>query len=207
LFLTIALLVEPLEFSNAHAKDLGIDGTIYKIKEKDGLSYIKDKLNDMEQSGEIAKHQKEWVEKTEQRVKRPKAAIENPLKATEYKVRYFDPTITLKRDIRDISGNFIAKRGEQINPFEKALHIDLNLIFIDGDDVEQVLFAKEQLKSNKYKKHIILIRGNIMSLMEKYQVRLYFDQQANLINHFSLNKFPSVLTREGNKIKIEEVAL
>lgn len=196
--------------SICHAKDFGTNGEVFTISEKDPVKLIESKLKKLEESGEIANLQKKWKENAANSIKRPKDARDNISKTSEDSIRYYDPTITIDSDISDHQGKVFARKGQKINPFDHIDHYYPYLIFIDGDDEQQFKFAislfKEQSTKNLNPK-IILLRGDIIDLMDKAKIRLFFDQKGFLSDKFGIDKVPSIVEREGRRLKIQEVAL
>jgi len=210
--LVISLLVGLLPgrtgyFSQASAEDLGVHGKLYEIAEEDVIAYLKRTVQESKDSGEMAKLQDEWKEKTQAGIRRPKDALKNISGVAENKVRYFDPTIELQEDLKDHRGVIFARKGTRVNPLEKMPSFNKELIFIDGDDKKQTRFALERAAKRPLKTKIILVRGNIIDLMEDHQVRIYFDQSGTLVKFFGLSNFPSVINKEKNLLKIEEVRI
>jgi conjugal transfer pilus assembly protein TraW len=203
----ILFLINP---NISNAKDLGIHGEIYQITEKNILIDIKDKLSTYQENGKLEELQNNWKKQTIKRVNRPKSHIDLP-RATRDNIIIHDPSITVNRDIADHNGLIFAKKGTKINPLNhKAL--TRTLVFINGDDSDQVEFAVNLYdKSIKEKKSnlpmIILTKGNIMDLMKKYKIRLYFDQNAYLSKNFELRFLPSVISQNGDKMQINEIGL
>lgn len=208
LFLSLTSGVQPTGFFNiAQAKDLGVHGKLFAIAEENALSQIQNKLKAMEASGELAKLQQEWQDKSKESAYHPKQALPEINSADQYRVRYFDPSITVQRDLRDHRGVIFAKKGTKVNPFDKFPHYQKRLVFIDGDREEQVKFALIKHQEEPLQTKIILVKGSPIKLMEQKDVRFYFDQQGQLVRHFKLGYFPTYISREGNLLKIEEVVL
>ncbi len=189
------------------AKDFGSVVNSYDIVETDALEMIKDKLSQMQESGKIEELQKKWQENSIKSANRPKDAT-NIIKRREATfVRYYDPSITVTENLKDHNGIIFAKKGTRINPFDKLpFNYQPTMIFIDGDDEDQMNHAINLYEKNNQLK-IILIRGNIIDLIKNKKIRLYFDQNGALTNKFNLQYFPSLITREGKLLKITELAL
>jgi len=202
--LKIIVILWLIPFSS-NAKDFGILGQTFPIAEKDPIELIRERLAKLEKSGELAILQKKWQDTSVKRAKRPKDSLAVIKKVDKDQVRYFDPSITVKQNLADHQGRVFAYAGQTVNPFDKLPNYFLQLIFIDGDDEEQVEFALGKNRLNSAK--IILVRGDIIDLMQKHKIRMYFDQQGLLVKKFSLDKFPTIIQREGKKLKIQEVAL
>jgi conjugal transfer pilus assembly protein TraW len=196
LFLSFLLFSKQQSF----AKDLGVQGAIYPIKETDLAENIKTKLNKLEKSGKLAQLQKQWQEKTIATTNRPKPVdgLHKTIKVREF---IFDPTITLKQDITDHKGNLIAPKGKKVNPLDYH-SLPENLLFIDGDDKKQVVWAKKQAKIHS--SMIILTKGAIIDLMKSEKIRFYFDQDGFLIRTFGIKAVPAIVYQEGKVLKIRE---
>jgi len=208
IYLLIGLLLKPTGYiSQASAEDLGVHGQLYDIAEEDVIAYLKRRVQEYRDSGKIAELQNEWQEKTQARINRPKEALSDIKKAEENNVRYFDPTIELQEDLKDHRGVVFAKKGKKVNPLKEMPNFNKELVFIDGDDVSQTRFAVSKARKGSLKTKIILVRGNVIELMQKHKIRIYFDQKGILVRYFSLSKFPSVITKEGDLLKIEEVKI
>jgi conjugal transfer pilus assembly protein TraW len=186
--------------SNSIAKDLGVQGKIYPIIETDLAANIKHKLKSWEKSGKLAKLQKQWQEKTIASTKRPKP-VEGLYKAKETKEFIFDPSIHLRQDIVDHQGNLIAAKGKRINPLDYK-SLPEHLLFIDGDDREQLKWAKD--KAKKHQSMIILTRGNIIDLMKSEKIRLYFDQGGFLVKTFGITALPTIVYQDAKMLKVRQ---
>jgi conjugal transfer pilus assembly protein TraW len=186
--------------SNSIAKDLGVQGKIYPIIETDLAANIKHKLKSWEKSGKLAKLQKQWQEKTIASTKRPKP-VEGLYKAKETKEFIFDPSIQLRQDIVDHQGNLIAAKGKRINPLDYK-SLPEHLLFIDGDDREQLKWAKD--KAKKHQSMIILTRGNIIDLMKSEKIRLYFDQGGFLVKTFGITALPTIVYQDAKMLKVRQ---
>ena len=188
-------------------KDFGFHGKSYEIAEQDALKAITNKLRVMKESGELDEKMLAWREQTVNRLKNPKAALAEPAKATKDKIRYFDPSLVLERDIFDHQGKIIATRGTRINPLERLPFFNEVLVFIDGNDQVQTSFALDLLKEDQYRTKSILGKGDVFGLMEKFEQRLYFDQGGLLVEHFGILAVPTIISKSGNLLQIREVAL
>lgn len=191
--------------NNAYAKDLGVRGQTYKIVEEDPVTHIERKLNTMEENGELAEHKQILRARTKEKLFRP-TRVKGISKATEDRVFYHDPTITLKEDIKDHEGNIIHKAGKTINPLD-TVPMRIGLLFIDGDDKEQIKFALSQDKKLPGGFNITLINGSPIALEKEYNIPIYFDQMGILSQKFGITKVPLIVSQEGNKIKIQEIKL
>lgn len=185
----------------AAARDYGQQGRHFPIIETDLLAQIHSRLLNMEKSGETRRLNQKLKAQTIKRVKRPRP-VPGLIRAVKNTSRLFDPTITVASDILDHRGKKIWGRGAKVNPLD-TVKLRQNLIFIDGDDAEQLEWA---LKTNPGAK-LILTKGAPLGLMKAHQRRIYFDQGGTLIRHFAIGALPAMVDQQGRMLRIREFAL
>ena len=110
----------------------------------------------------------------------------------------------MERDIRDQKGNLIAAKGQRINPLD-FVSIRQDLVFIDGDDAEQLAWATARYSDIKAK--IIFVAGSPVEQMTAKKRRFYFDQQGKLTERFGIEHTPAVVAQAGKVMKVSEVVL
>lgn len=198
---TLLLGLVPLD--SVIAKDCGTHGVIYIIEEQDPIALIQQKLKVMEDSGELERHNIELQKKARASVERPKA-VEGVTKTTKGRVFYYDPTYEVKEDLKDHQGRVFAEKGRKINPLE-IVNLSTNLIFFDGDDEEQLAWAKERLQKGSAR--LILTKGTPLALAEELRVPVYFDQNGVLIKKLEIRHIPAVVNQENLHLRIEEIVL
>jgi conjugal transfer pilus assembly protein TraW len=192
----------------SYAADLGVHGTTYPIQEKDFIEYIKDKLTAMEESGELAKKHAEMQNKTKESARRPKP-VEGITNTQEYREFNYDPTFILDRNITDSTGKILFVQGTKVNPLD-TLPFSKTIIFINGDDEEQVQWALEKYKEiqpnveGDEKVKIILTNGSPIDLMEKTQIRFYFDQAGYLVKKFGIQHVPTLVQQAPIKAGVKK---
>lgn len=113
----------------------------------------------------------------------------------------FDPTISVERDIADDKGRVIVAAGTRVNPLDTVL-LRVPLVFLDGDDPEQLAWATRRYASTKAK--LILVRGAPLELMKARQRRFYFDQGGSLVKHFGIRAVPATVEQQGRLLIITE---
>lgn len=189
------------------ARDLGTHGVIYPIEEKDPILLIQQKLRVMEESGELERHNLELQKMTRTSAERPKP-VEGISRAAKDRVFYYDPTYEVRKDLYDHQWRKFAKKGERINPLE-TVSLSQNLIFFDGDDQEQLAWAKAHLSQSKDAKlpKLILIKGAPLQLAEELGIPIYFDQGGILTKKLGINGVPAVISQERLQLKVEEIHL
>ena len=196
---------------NTEAKNLGRYGTIFEIEEADFLSVIESRLENAENTGEIARINNEYQNKIREQVKRP-TPVKGIEKALETKLKKFDPTTYLEEDIVtvDSSNNpkILYKKGTPINPLEYQSFVT-PLLFIDGDDESQLKFARD-LQNKDLSVMTILVNGEpgLKKVGDK-EYYYYFDQFGVFSQKFGINRVPSLVFQEGNEklLTIKEVGL
>jgi conjugal transfer pilus assembly protein TraW len=174
--------------NKVEAKDFGVHGQVWEIEEKDIVSYIKSQIT--EEKAE--KIQKDFISQSKKHINRPKP-VDGITKTLESKIHYYNPEITLTKDVADQTGKVLYKKGTKVNPLDHQT-FTRQLLFIDGDDIKQVEFAVAKHQEIGEDLKIVLINGSPIELMKKYNpqkgnisgknnlqiIRFYFDQEGVL---------------------------
>jgi conjugal transfer pilus assembly protein TraW len=192
-----ALLISTLE---AQAKDFGTQGHVFSIIEQDFLEVINAKLKKVDWT----KFNQKLQDKTKDYIENP-TAINGVNKAKESKEYFYDPTYVLNQDIYDHNGKLIHKAGTKINPLELT-SLRESLIFIDGEDKDQVQFALEQYKQKEGKAKIIFVKGSPLKLQRQEKIWIYFDQGGVLTSKLNIQEIPAKVEQSGLKLKINIIA-
>jgi conjugal transfer pilus assembly protein TraW len=175
----------------AHARDFSVHGKVAAIEEVDPLQIIHQKLKAMQEKGELERHNFELQKKTKAAIERPKP-VEGITKAHKNRVFYYDPTYLVQEDIKNHQGQVIHAKGTRINPLE-TVSLSQGLLFFNGDDANQVTFAKEKLKESPLK--LILTKGAPLELSEVLGIPVYFDQAGLLTKKLGIRHVPALVTQ------------
>ena len=187
----------------ARAEDLGVIGKVYQITERDLIEAMKDRLRQMEKSGELAKKQDEYKN-------RVMSGIEHPepipgIQATETaNTHYYDPSIVTDKDIADATGKILYPRGTRVNPLD---YIGWNkyLLFVDARDARQLEFSKKITAASDRPVKLVLVAGAPLELMRKWKMPVYFDQGGRLTRRFAITQVPAIVRQEGKRLRIDEL--
>lgn len=195
---------------HALSRDLGTHGHTYEIVEPDLLQQILSKLKACEEEGTLKSHQEMMRKKAEDSVRRP-PAVSGITRTTQASTRYYDPSIMVPYDLRDHEGKIFQKGGQKINPLTKR-SLTKPLLFIDGDDEEQVKWASQHSKVR-----VVLVKGAPFELMEAWNrpgpgepdsaQPVFFDQGGTLTKKLGIQHVPTRVVQEGLSLKIEEIML
>jgi len=183
------------------SKDYGTIGQLFPIQEPDLLTFIKSRLNQMQKDGELNGIRKKAIENVEKHAVRPEA-VPGLSPATADKSWLYDPTFIVNQDIQDMSGNYIARKGDKVNPLDK-IPFNETLFFIDGDNISQVKWLEAQLK-NIINFKVILVNGNVRTVSDQINERVYFDQAGVLTTKFGFQHTPVMVSKEGDKLRVTE---
>ena len=184
------------------AKDLGELGETFSIAEDNLLKVIMNKLNYLEQTGKLQEHQLYIQNKVKQRVTEP---VANKLPETSKQRQfYYDPTITVEKDLKDTKGNIFRRKGEKVNPLN-TYSFRTPWLFFDANSFKQKKFALQESKNKKLK--LILIGGEPIDLMREINQAVYFDQFGWLIKKFNITQVPALVEQEGLKLKVTEIEI
>ena len=201
--LLISFAAAAVSASPAQARDYGQAGAVWRVAEPDLLAVIKTRLERMQASGEMDRHNEELKRRTVARVNRP-APVAGLVAASAPRSWTIDPTITVSADIADDKGRVIWPRGTRVNPLD-TVPLRNPLVFIDGDDAGQLGWATRSFGSTAAK--LILTNGAPLDLMKARQRRFYFDQGGTLVAHFQIRALPAIVDQQGRTLRIREIAL
>ncbi len=191
--------------SAAQAVDLGVIGPTYGISEPHLLNFIEQRLRDKERSGELQRLMQDAQARGIDAVRHP-AAVPG-LRATETaRTFYVDPSFTLDRNIVDAQGRLMFAAGLRKNPLD-VVSLSKQLLFFDARDTRQVTRARELMARYGGKVKPILTGGSYLDLMKAWRVPVYFDQQGSLTRRFGIRQVPALVSQEGLRLRIDEVAL
>ncbi len=200
-----------LQIGFLQAKDLGVHGVIHPIDEEDPIALIQQKLKGMEEREELDRHNRHLQERTKATVERPKP-VEGISKAIRSKVFTYDPTYMVPEDIKDHLGRIIHLKGTKINPLE-TMNLSQELVFIDGDDPDQKLWAFDRIQSSEdnnqkdKKVQLILVKGFPLSLSEALGMPVYFDQGGFLVKKLGIKHVPAIVSQKDSPITQSEKPL
>ena len=189
----------------ALAKDFGVQGTVFPIAEENFLDMIRRKLEAARDDGRLDALQETMRTTTVDRVEAPRP-VDGIVPARQYRARYFDPTFVSDRDYHDADGRVVVSAGSSANPFD-TVSLPYALLFIDGTREVEVEWAMSLQETTAGAVKIVLLDGRPLDVMREHQVRVYFDQNAALSNHFELSRTPVRVSQEGRALKIEEIPL
>ena len=182
------------------ASDLGTWGDLWPVAEPDMLSVIESRLQSMKQSGELDRRMEEFKARVVRNSQRP-PAVEGISRAVRYEKRWFDPSVRVDRDLADGQGNVFARAGQVFNPLD-VVPFNQTLLFIDGDDPEQLAWIRRQKPATLISR-IILVKGNIPQTSTMLDSRIFFDQNGALTARFGISQVPARVTPAPSRQRLQ----
>lgn len=180
-------------------KDYGVHGHLFPVKEESLLVEIMHKLQKAKADGKLDQLQQEFKRKVTEKVLRP-VAVAHIKKARKNRSWTYSPIYRQETDIKNAKGRVIVPAGTVVNGLDK-LSWGEPLIFIDGDDKEQVNWAKAR------RGKIVLTNGAPLDLQKTLNRRVYFDQGGIYCHRFKIEAVPAIVEQDGRLLKISEVRL
>ena len=189
----------------ASAADLGVRGALFPLAETDVLELLQARLKAAQASGRVDRLNHEFAARARRSIERP-PAVAGLVHTQEPRSWTFDPTIVAAKDIADPNGRVFVHTGDRINPLQRMATFDRVMVFIDGDDPDQVAFGLRALHTyGAVRTRVILVKGAPLELMKREKASFYFDQGGTLCDRFGLRQVPAVIERSGDVLKISEV--
>ena len=189
--------------ASAQEKPKEAEGPTYPIGEPDMLQDIDAKLKAMQASGEMAKKQKEAIDRATHTAQYPKP-VAGLGKVTRAKTYYFDPSIIATKQINDATGKQVVAAGTKVNPLD-YVGLDEWLLFFDATDPKQVALAEKVGEKFAWAIKPILVDGGPMDLMRKWKRKVYFDQGGSLVKKLGIQNVPALVSQEGKVLRIDEL--
>lgn len=190
----------------AAALDLGTYGETFVITEDDLLLLIKKNLYYYESTGKLQDFNHQYLNNIKQNIIKP-PKVDNIVKCSKNNIRKFDPTVELEEEINIQNGNFYPI-GYKINPLDYQ-DFDESLIFIDGEDQKQLMYARNYVDNHHLAKIILMNGGPGLKNLNGKEYYYYFDQYGIYTKRFQIRYVPSIVYQNvGEKsLVIREVAL
>lgn len=183
--------------------DLGVRGAVFPVAEPDLFAEIAAKFAAMEASGEVDAVNERLRDRAIARAERP-PRVEGVSATIEPRAFHYDPTVTLKEDIRTAGGQVIAHAGARFNPLHYT-PMRQRMIFFDGDAADQIAWAEAEISNSAEAVSPILIGGPVLDLTRQWERLVFFDQGGELTRRFSITQTPARITRDGDLLLVEEV--
>ena len=183
--------------ANLVSKDFGVKGQTFPIIEKDIRVLLKEVID-----RSASRRGQSFETATISQLTSKPANLQSTTtlkEAEKYRCFFFDPTIKLKEDIKDLDGTLIARKGDQINPLRNST-VGTGLLFFDGDKEKHISWAKKQEGAYKW----ILVKGDPLALETRESRPIYFDQNGTISKKFHLKYIPCRINQKGDKLIIEE---
>lgn len=194
----LACLLAALALS-ATAKDMGTFGDVWPVQEQSFLALIQDRLQGLQDNGQLAELQQQFRNRVVEHTLRP-APVEGLVTDTQTHTSWYDPTFVVGQTLADAQGQVFARQGDTLNPLD-TLALNTTLYFIDGDDARQVAWMKAQTPPTAVYK-VILVNGNIKTAADALSERIYFDQQGVLTKKLGIHYIPAMVSQDGKHLKI-----
>ncbi len=184
------------------AKDLGTIGSVYSIDESDFIVMVQKKIQ------RNLTHNNGWQAQQQESVR---VAADRPLPVQGLhptiltRQWLWDPSFVIPFDVRAANGVILLKAGSRFNPLEKT-SLRKALIFIDGDDPEQITWAEEQNRAFKGQILLILVNGSIRETASHFpRQKIYFDQGGLITQKLHIAQIPAIVSQVKDQLEIQEV--
>jgi len=171
-------------------------GPVYPIIEPDWLEWLpkqaEKRLGEMSLS--FSKMQ------LREAIQRHMPEIELPEVKTP-RIYLIDPAVQTNQPLTDYQGKIVVPSGSRINPLEHLPGLR-PIVILDGRKKGQVEWVKGLIGS--LKPLVLIAGGDVLKLNEQLGMTVYPVPKA-LIERFSIQRVPVILSRDGEQVKIQEV--
>lgn len=190
---------------SASAERIGATyGQTWPIAEPDMVEQIQDLIRTLQNSGEMERQEKRFVEETLAAFSDP-PPVPGVGHVLENRSWHFDPSVSFSDDVLDDQGRVVAAAGVVYNPFN-YIALSKSLVFIDARVERQIAVAERYLKQNPLNR-VVLVGGSWRELQDRWKVKVYYDQHGKLVRHFGIQRVPAIVSQDGMQLRIDEVSL
>jgi len=174
----------------AKPKDLGVYGNLYPIEEVDLLAYIHERGKNL--------NPEEVERMVREKFSRSLEVSLGVPPAKERRIRYVDPSITVSSPVYDHEGHVVAPPGK-LNPLEK-IQLTKTIVVLK----ESQLGIIPELKKTHRNLLILLTDGNL-ERASSIAGQMVYRADKNILDRLGVERVPSVITQDGERLKVEEV--
>ena len=183
----------------AEVIDLGTFGPVFSVEEENMIVSLKRKLQLLDEAGKLDDLKEQWKQKIKDNFKRPKP-VAGIVNTTEARSFHHDPTLIIEHDIQTPKGDYLARKGDTLNPL-LVMKPEKGFLFINGEDDTQIDFAKQHLEHFD----VILVAGSPLDAERQLKVPVFFDQGGYLTTHYGIKQVPAFLIVDHNLLLVREV--
>jgi len=198
-FLSLFLLFFCSTLLGVESIDMGTFGPVFSVEEENMILALKRKLQLLDETGKLEELKEQWKQRIQENFKRPKA-VDGIVNTVEARSFHHDPTLVIEHDIQTPKGDYLARKGDKLNPL-LVMNPEKGFLFINGDDTEQIDFAKRHLEHFD----VVLVAGSPLEVEQQVQVPVFFDQGGYLTRHYGIKQVPALLSVDHNLLLIREV--
>jgi len=165
--------------------DLGKWGELYPITER---------VNWKDKNSSIITQ-----EKVDKAINRATTSNEKLPACIQSKSRYWDPTVTLDKDINMPKFNIFIKKGTKFNPLNHGT-MHKYMLLVDASDGNQTALAEHY----KFVSDIIVYNGNINKIKHSPNANVYIATKS-FTNSFKPTCLPSFYIQQDKQFLIKEI--
>jgi len=198
-FLSLFLLCFCSILLGVEAIDMGTFGPVFSVEEENMILALKRKLQLLEEAGKLKELKEQWRQKIQENFKRPKS-VDGIISTVEARSFHHDPTLVIEHDIQTPKGDYLARKGDRLNPI-LVMKPEKGFLFINGEDTEQIDFAKQHFEHFD----VVLVAGSPLDAEQQLKVPVFFDQGGYLTTHYGIKQVPALLSVDHNLLLIREV--
>ena len=187
-----------------NAKTVGVVGETFPVVEMSFLAFIESRLNQMNQTGEMAAIEKQMVVDASRHANRP-TPVELARTDASHTHSYI-PRVVLTEPIRDHLNQVLIHRGAGVNALEHLPNYQPNWVFFNADDAAQVRWVRHVLNDTPDAK-VILTGGAIGSMERALNTEIFFDQGGRISHQLGIHSVPAHVSRNGMALRVAEIAI
>jgi conjugal transfer pilus assembly protein TraW len=181
--------------------DMGKLGPVAVVTEPDLIEVMRSKLATLDLAGRMSNAMQRYLGEVD--------FVRIP-RATEARVREVDPTVYVRRDIKDASGQILAAAGTQINPLDKVPFRSRIIVF-DAMTATERLLARRLIREARSKAILLTTRldreagwEGLRQLEDELRAPVFLLTEE-VRRRFRIERTVSVVEARGMTFEVREV--
>lgn len=181
-------------------RNLGKEGAVYDIAEKDAMEEIRERLARVDIEAIKARLKQSVIKKLNN------INVSGIGKATKDEVRSFRPVFTLPFDIKDEKGRIIYPKGYTFNPLQ-LFTFPYIFVFIDGSSQKEIeWFLNNSTLSDRWDIILMITKGSIFDSWAKLG-RYVFAADKRIVDWLQVKRTPSIVYQKEDYFVVVEFGI
>jgi len=183
------------------AKDLGVYGAVFVIKERSLLEVIKARVATWQATNSMAAKVDQLLKDIREHFQHV-PTVNGITPAIHARVWLFDPSVIIQKPVLTVDGKVLAVPGQVINPLHQV-SLTQPLLFVNLNRASE----RAWLLQTSMDAMVIAVGGDVLSIQTKSGHWVYLDQYGVLTQRLGIVHTPTLVKQVGDQLQLMEVVV